>query len=179
MTIFSKEINDIILRRWKTTDDQQLFKLASDPDIGQRAGWPPHQSVEESREIIKSVFMNDTTWAIVSTDTEEIIGAIGYGDSCDCKLPAREGEAVVGYWIGKPYWNKGLCTKALSLLIDHLRKHTTIKSLISGHFTDNPASGRVLEKCGFKPTGQTCFDNSLYNGVDRPIRVLRLTLGRQ
>lgn len=39
MTIFSKEINDIILRRWKTTDDQQLFKLASDPDIGQRAGW--------------------------------------------------------------------------------------------------------------------------------------------
>ena len=51
-----------------------------------------------------------------------------------------------------------------------------IKSLISGHFIDNPASGRVLEKCGFVPTGETVIDETQYQGADRPIRVLRLEL---
>ena len=51
-----------------------------------------------------------------------------------------------------------------------------IPSLISGHFTDNPASGRVMEKCGFIPTGETTFDSRLYMGADKPIRVLRLEL---
>ena len=53
---------------------------------------------------------------------------------------------------------------------------TDIKSLISGHFVDNPASGRVMEKCGFRPTGETVIDETQYQGKDRPIRVLRLEL---
>ena len=61
-------------------------------------------------------------------------------------------------------------------MIDHIRQTTTIPSLISGHFTDNPASGRVMEKCGFVATGETAFDNNLYGGADKPIRVLRLEL---
>ena len=51
-------------------------------------------------------------------------------------------------------------------------------SLISGHFIDNPASGRVMEKCGFMPTGEHCIDETQYQGQDRPIRVLRLELTR-
>ena len=46
-----------------------------------------------------------------------------------------------------------------------------IKSLISGHFVDNPASGRVMEKCGFVPTGETCIDANQYQGENRPIIV--------
>ena len=53
---------------------------------------------------------------------------------------------------------------------------TDIKSLISGHFVDNPPSGRVMEKCGFVPTGETVIDDTQYQGADRPIRVLRLKL---
>ena len=103
-----------------------------------------------------------------------MVGAIGYGPSCDCSLPSHEGEPTVGYWVGKPYWGMGICTEALNLMISHIRKTTGIKSLISGHFTDNPASGRVMEKCGFVPTGETAFDPRLYMGEGRPIRVLRL-----
>ena len=51
-----------------------------------------------------------------------------------------------------------------------------IKSLISGHFEDNPASGRVMEKCGFIPTGETVIDEAQYQGKGHPIRVLRLEL---
>ena len=170
------ETNNILLRQWCEDDAETLFKYASDPEVGPRAGWPPHKNVEESREIIRTLFNNDTTWAIFLKETNEIIGAIGYGPSCDCNLPARDGEPIVGYWIAKPYWNHGICTEALRLMIDNIRKTTDIPSLISGHFVDNPASGRVMEKCGFVATGETCIDETQYMGKDRPIRVLRLEL---
>lgn len=167
----------IILRPWRDSDAETLFKWASDPDVGPRAGWAPHKSVEESLEIIRTVFCDATnTWAIELKETGEAIGAMGYGPSCDCKLPAREGEPLAGYWVAKPYWNQGICTEALKLMIEHIRKTTDIRSLISGHFTDNPASGRVMEKCGFVPTGETVIDETQYQGKDRPIRVLRLEL---
>ena len=166
----------ITLRHWLDTDAKALYKYASDPEVGPQAGWPPHLSEEESLEIIRTVFNNPTTWAIVLKETGKVVGAMGYGPSCECSLPSREGEPTVGYWVGKPYWGKGICTEALRLMIDHIRQTTTIPSLISGHFTDNPASGRVMEKCGFVATGETAFDNNLYGGADKPIRVLRLEL---
>ena len=172
------ETDRILLRHWRDDDAETLFKWASDPDVGPRAGWPPHKSVEESREVIKTVFNNDSNWAIVLKATGEVIGAIGYGPSCECELPARENEPLCGYWIAKPYWNQGICTEALKLMLDHIRKITDIKSLISGHFVDNPASGKVMEKCGFVPTGETCIDENQYQGEGRPIRVLRLELNK-
>jgi len=199
------ETDRIILRPWRDSDAETLFKWASDPDVGPRAGWAPHKSVEESLEIIRTVF-NDAlhTWAIELKETGETIeqreqsdacidsaesrqrktegqpiGAMGYGPSCECDLPARDGEPIVGYWVAKPYWNRGICTEALRLMIDHIRHTTDIKSLISGHFVDNPASGRVMEKCGFVPTGETCIDANQYQGEGRPIRVLRLELKKR
>lgn len=169
--------NRILLRPWHESDAEVLYKYASDPVIGERAGWPPHKSVEESREIIRTVF-NDAlcTWAIVLRETNEPIGAMGYGPSCECNLPARPGEPIVGYWVGKPYWNQGICTEALQLMLEHIRKTTQLRSLISGHFVDNSASGRVMEKCGFVPTGETVVDEGLYQGKDHLVRVLRLEL---
>ena len=167
----------ILLRPWKDSDAEALYKYASDPEVGPRAGWPPHKSVEESLEIIRTVFNDATnTWAIELKETGEAIGAMGYGPSCSCNLPAREGEPLIGYWVGRPYWNRGICTEALNLMLDHIRKTTEIKSLISGHFIDNPASGRVMEKCGFVPTGETVVDPE--QGKETPIRVLRLELKR-
>ena len=170
------ETNRLTLRPWREDDAAVLFKWASDPDVGPRAGWPPHKSEEESLEIIRTVFNNDSNWAIELKETGEVIGAIGYGPSCDCKLPARDGEPLCGYWVAKPYWNRGICTEALRLMLNHIRSTTDISSLISGHFIDNPASGRVMEKCGFVPTGETCIDETQYQGAGRPIRVLRLEL---
>ena len=73
-------------------------------------------------------------------------------------------------------------SKAELVLPDGTRKPSwtfgpiDIKSLISGHFEDNPASGRVMEKCGFIPTGETVIDEAQYQGKGHPIRVLRLEL---
>ena len=59
------ETERILLRRWTVDDAEVLYRLASDPDVGPRAGWEPHASVEDSREVIVKVFDNPTTWAIV------------------------------------------------------------------------------------------------------------------
>lgn len=166
----------IYLRRWQDFDAEALFKYASDPEVGPRAGWTPHKSIEESREIISTVFNNATTWAIVDKVTDEAIGAMGYMISYGCKLPCRADEPLVGYWVAKPFWNKGICTDALNLMLEYIRSTEGFVSLISSHFVDNPASGRVLEKCGFLPTGDEVFDDTLYGGADRPVRVLRLWL---
>ena len=72
------ETERILLRYWEESDAESLFKYASDSDVGPRAGWPAHKSVEESREIIRTFFHNDTTWAIVLKETGEAIGCIGY-----------------------------------------------------------------------------------------------------
>ena len=82
----------ITLRPWLDTDAEALYKYAGDPEVGPRAGWSPHQSEQESLEIIHTVFNNPATWAIVWNETGEAIGAMGYGPSCDCSLPSREGE---------------------------------------------------------------------------------------
>ena len=170
--------NRLLLRPWRERDAEALFKYASNPDVGPRAGWPPHKTVKESKEIIRTVFHNDTTWAIELKETGEPIGCIGYLPSDGCKIPARDGEPLVGYWIAKPYWNQGICTEALKMVVRHVCKSTSISSLISGHFVDNPASGRVMEKCGFVATGKTYFDETQYQGEAKPIRVLRLEIER-
>ena len=55
------ETTRLRFRPWVDSDAASLFKYASDPDVGPRAGWPPHQSVEESLEVIRNIFSNDHT----------------------------------------------------------------------------------------------------------------------
>ena len=72
------ETVQILPRRWVEADAEVLFKYASDPDVGPRAGWEAHKSVKESLEVIRTLFNNDSTWAIVLKETGEPIGCIGY-----------------------------------------------------------------------------------------------------
>ncbi len=59
----------------------------------------------------------------------------------------------VGYWIGRPFWGKGVATEALNAVLEALPTLLGRRGLAAGHFSDNPASGRVLEKAGFLYTG--------------------------
>ena len=53
----------LILRPWEDSDAEVLSRYASDPDVGPRAGWPPHNDIEESSRVIRDIFTNDRTWA--------------------------------------------------------------------------------------------------------------------
>lgn len=60
-TAVEMETEWIRLRRWEEDDAEALFKYASDPDVGPRAGWAAHKSVDESLEVIRTFFNNDCT----------------------------------------------------------------------------------------------------------------------
>lgn len=64
-------------------------------------------------------------------------------------------EAELDYWIARPYWGLGFATEAGAAVVDMARNGLRVKTLSSGHFRENPASGRVLRKLGFTPTGST------------------------
>lgn len=164
----------ILLRRWTESDAESLFKYASDPDVGPRAGWPVHQSVEESLEVIRNIFSNDTTWAIVLKETNEAIGCMGYFTQATSNIPIGENDCEMGYWVGKPYWNKGICTEALRLMLDYCINEKHYENIWSDHFIGNPASGRVMEKCGFKDTGKLNRCSNLLGGDKDMVRIYKL-----
>ena len=168
------ETRRLLFRPWAETDAEVLFKYASDPDVGPRAGWPPHQSIEESLTVIRDIFSNGHTWALVLKETGEPIGCMGYYAFGESNISIGEEDAELGYWIAKPYWNQGLCTEALHALIDWCFNRKGFRTLWSDFFEDNPASGRVMVKCGFQETGQTNYLSHLYRGDERQVKIMRL-----
>ena len=164
----------IILRPWRDSDAEALYEYASDPEVGPRAGWPPHRSVEESLEIIRTVFSGEGMWAVELKGTGKPVGCVGYLTASASNLKIQDDEAEVGYWIARPFWNQGLCTEALSLVIDYCFSVKGFTTLWGDYFPENPASGKVMEKCGFKDTGEMVLCPNLEVGSDRPVKVMRL-----
>lgn len=142
------ETQRLILRPWRLEDAKALYEVAKDPRIGSQAGWPPHTSVDNSREVIEAVFMNDTTYAICERGSDRVIGCVGLmiGEASNFKLPDNEGE--LGYWIGVPYWGRGYTTEACQALVRMGFADRGLEKIWAGAFEDNVASQRVQEKCG-------------------------------
>jgi RimJ/RimL family protein N-acetyltransferase len=93
-----------------------------------------------------------------------------------CGLGRRSSGAVeLGYWIARRHWGRGIATEACMALID-IARALRLPSLEGSHFLDNPASGRVLEKLGFEPTGIVAPRPSCARGEDAPARFYRLQL---
>ena len=114
----------------------------------------PHKSVDETREILEKILINDFTFCIIEKESEEIIGAIGIDevtkDDASGNRIVVEGEKEIGYWLGYSYWNKGYMTEALKAVIDYCFDELKLSKLHCGNYAFNAASGRVQEKCGFR-----------------------------
>lgn len=145
------ETERLILRPWEEADATALFKYASDPDIGPIAGWPPHTSVENSLEIIRTVFSAPEVYAVVLKDTGESIGSCGimFSDSIH-SADMEHDEAEIGYWIGKPYWGRGLIPEAVRVLLSRCFNDMHLGRVWCGYYEGNIKSRRVIEKSGFR-----------------------------
>jgi len=180
------ESKRILLRQWHEEDAEALFRLASDPEVGPRSGWMPHRSVEESRTVIRSIFHNGHTWAIEEHRLPgsgtiaghqpdcTIVGCICYYPCGESNIEIGPDDAEVGYWVGHPYWNLGFATEALQLLVGYCFREKGFRTLWADHLESNPASGRVLTKCGFRDTGRVNRLSHLPFGSDSPVLIWRL-----
>ena len=138
----------LILRPWQEQDAQNLYEYAKDPQIGPPAGWPPHTSVENSRQIIRDVLSAPETYAVCLKDGTAI-GSVGLKLKGYTDMTDREDECELGYWIGKPFWGQGMIPEAAQELLRHAFEELGMRAVWCGYYEGNEKSRRVQEKLGF------------------------------
>ncbi len=171
--VVSFETKRLILRPWSENDAESLYSYAKDPRIGPIAGWNVHTSVEDSRGIIKNVLSAEGTFAVCLKEDNIAIGSIGLmvGKGSNLNLP--ENEAELGYWIGVPFWGRGLIPEACECLISYAFDTLGMERLWCGYFDGNEKSKRVQEKCGFT---YHHTDKDIYWALTDDIRTEHITL---
>ena len=142
------ETERLILRPWQAQDAENLYTYASDPEVGPPAGWPPHTSVENSREIIKNVLSKPETYAVCLKDGKSI-GSIGLHLNGSTDMTDRDDECELGYWIGKPYWGQGLIPEASRALMRYAFEELGMRAVWCGYYDGNEKSRKVQTKLGF------------------------------
>lgn len=165
----------LVLRPWADADAPALFELARDPRVGIAAGWPPHESEEQSLDILRNVLRGPEQYAITLREGGQLIGAIGLLTRDSCNYLEADDEYSVGYWIGVPYWGQGFAAEALQRLIDHARNALGARAIYADHFLENAQSHRVMEKCGLSPV-RTQAAEVLYPAGRRDILIMRRVL---
>ena len=103
------ETERLQLRGWKRSDAPQLYAYASNPNVGPKAGWKPHESIAESRKIIETVFRESRVWAIIEKTGGRIIGSIGLSED---RLRPGVRSLELGYSLAEEFWGHGLMTEA-------------------------------------------------------------------
>lgn len=103
-----------------------------------------------------------------------LIGCIGL----DRKDGAPSDEIEVGYWLARDHWGKGLMTEALHATCE-IAEMLGMNRVYAAHFVDNPASGKVLMKAGFAPTGECIMQHSVARDEPHPtLRYERFLVGK-
>ena len=144
--------NNLTLRHWTENDAGSLYYFAKNPKIGLLAGWPKHQSVEESLNIIKTIYCRPECYAIIKKNMP--IGCVELLIHPNGNHWWGEGSAELGYWIGEEYWGRGFAVEASEILIKRAFKKLNIENIYATYRIENIRSKRVLEKLGFKYCSQ-------------------------
>ena len=145
------ETKRLLLRPWEESDAESCYRYASDPLVGPAAGWPAHTSVENSREIIRTVLSEPDTFAVILKERpDEPVGSIGVFPT---EAPEIGSEPEIGYWIGEPHWNRGIAGDAVGSICEYAFRETELIRLFASVFEYNAPSMRVLEKNGFRKVG--------------------------
>lgn len=159
----------LLLRPAWPEDAEALFGGIADEGVVRnlaRAPWP--YSMQHARDYVmreQCPRLPSFLVTLPGVNGSQIIGAAGLGD--------HEDGVELGYWIARPYWGRGFATEAARGVIEvaRLLAHDSIGA---GHFLDNPASGRVLRKLGFRPTGKVARRHSCGRGEAADCALYRL-----
>jgi RimJ/RimL family protein N-acetyltransferase len=141
------ETKRLALRMPRLEDAKTMVALANDRRIAENTARIPHPyKLADAESFIGGANKGaaDAVFLIMLHD-KTVIGA--------CGVTALDDQAELGYWLGVPYWGKGYATEALHAVVDYAFTDLGHDALNAGARVTNPASRRVLEKCGFQWTG--------------------------
>ena len=130
-----------------------FYAYASDPEVARYVLWEPHRSIGETRSFIRYLRSLSragcpTSWAVTLKETGKVIGTMGFIWYSDVNRSAE-----LGYSFSREYWNRGYATQALKAVIGAVFRSLPVNRLEAQHDVRNPASGRVMEKCGLRQEG--------------------------
>ncbi len=147
------ETKRLILRPFGPQDAVDVKLLAGDKAISDTTLNIPHPyKVEMALEWIshhQDEVANDQgiTFAITQKSDRFLVGAISL-----MKI-TRHHQAELGYWIGKPFWNDGICTEAAQAVLHFAFIELSLIRIHAQHMSRNPSSGRVMQKLGMQHEG--------------------------
>lgn len=148
----------VTLRPLQIEDASELAILMNNRKISRnlRDIVPYPYSLADAKSFINHIkeHLHHLTFAITSQN--EFVGVLGFTPEEDVYRYSIE----IGYWIGEPYWKKGIGTKALNQAIDYAWKNLDVNRIHCGVYAFNTASMRLLEKCGFQKEG--IFQKSVF-----------------
>ena len=143
------ETQRLILRNLKEVDLPDYLRFRNSEFV-LRYNAMARQSAEQAEKYIRSNLTNDRHVAIALKDTDAFVGMI-YIEEDSLRYKANSLEA--SYWLGEPYSAQGIMTEALGALVQHLFSREHISSVTVRVFADNPGSGRLLRRLGFRQEG--------------------------
>ena len=137
------------LRPFRDSDAADVYDYARDPRVGPIAGWLPHQSVEESREIIRTVFSAPGVFAMEQKGSGTVIGSVGFvGNHPAGRFPECSDDEI-GYALHPSFWGGGLVPEAVKAVLEYGFTELDFQRIWCGHYAGNWRSKRAMEKCGF------------------------------
>ena len=138
----------LLLRAPNPSDARQISLLAGDYEVASMTGTIPHPYTERmAAHWLASMLDGEEGVVFAIERLGTLIGCTGY------RAFSRD-HAELGYWIGKPYWGMGYATEAVRALVQYAFATDDFAYLTVGHFSNNPASARVIAKTGFERDGK-------------------------
>lgn len=156
------ETNRLILRPFKERDAADFFAYASLPDVGPNAGWKPHETIEESRKILREFIEEDEVWALEDKISRKVIGSLGLHTDAGRSNPKVR---MLGYCLAPSFWGKGLMTEAAGRALRFAFEDLEMDLVCVAHYPFNGRSKRVIEKLGFVYEGTLRQATRRYDGV--------------
>ncbi|NDV58415.1 GNAT family N-acetyltransferase [Bacteroides sp. 519] len=155
------ETERLLLRPIIESDADDIYEYSKNKNVGINAGWEAHKSIEETREVMKTVFLNqESVFGIVLKETGKLFGTIGLITD-----PKRKNEKVrmIGYAIGEDYWGKGYMTEAVTALLRFGFEELNLDLISAYCYSYNEGSKNVLKKCGFRYEGRLYLAERRYD----------------
>ncbi len=159
----------VSLRQLTMKDADDVFEYSSDPVVAKTVLWLPHTHISETRAYLRYVLRQykqnePCSVAIAENKTDKVVGTMSV-----MWVNEDNASAEIGYSLSRDYWNRGYMTEAVSLILSFLFDELGLNRIEAQHQTDNPASGRVMQKNGMQHEGtmrQRIFNKTRFVDVE-------------
>ena len=163
----------LLLRLFQSSDVEDITRLCNNYNVSKSTLFIPYPYIPDYAiawiATLEEEFVNEKSYNFAITDktTKELYGGIGLSHN------AGDKNGETGFWLGEPFWGKGIAAEAAKAIIDFAFSEKKFHKVYARHFESNPPSGKVLQKCGMSREGmllehilkENKYENVVHYGI--------------